>query len=211
MKHSFSRKKATSFALLVSFIIMLFSGLILWIFPHLTNFSISKPILKNQHIVFGTLFALLSLYHMLGINREHLFSYLRRGKDEGFRKHPELLTTLLATALLAMVSTLHLQPFSGSVNTGAESDAAYDRYDHAWSDHHDDLTEYRPEHSRHHHVNDDEERGTSPQLADNRNFSREYDEARFKPDYTDRSRTLSSEAPEDELHRRTTASCVSCH
>lgn len=83
MKHAFSRRKTTSLALLVSFIIMLFSGLILRILPHITNFGFSRPVWKNQHIVFGTLFAMLSLYHMPVIDRKHLFAYLRRGKGDG--------------------------------------------------------------------------------------------------------------------------------
>lgn len=216
MKPVFNRRKATSFGLLFSFLIMLASGIILWIFPQLVGFSsipelggLTRPAWLKQHIVFGILFALLSLYHLFGVNRELFFSYLKKSASTEGTRRTELLTTLLATALIAAVTALHIPAFSGSLKTastfernGDDREAAYER-----------SAEYT-KHTHHHHDHAEygnEDGGSfSPQLADSRDEAMN-DEARFTQEYRNDSQAMNNGAPDDELHRRTTASCASCH
>jgi hypothetical protein len=210
MKPTFNRRKATSFGLLFSFLIMLASGVILWVFPRIATFSavaefggFTKPAWLNQHIVFGILFALLSLYHLFGVNREPFISYLKKSASEGRQRRPELLTTMLATALIAMITALHLQPVSNNVKPGHQIASADDRYADDWS-----ADSGR---SHHHHVDDEYDgRDASPQITD-RDTTGENDAARFSTDERNGVQSASNGAPDDELHRRTTRSCASCH
>jgi hypothetical protein len=215
MKPSFNRRKATSFGLLFSFTILLVSGVILWAFPRIASFSsaaefggVSKPVWLDQHIVFGVLFTLLSLYHLFGVNRELFFSYLKKSASTDGQRHPELLTTLLATALIAVVTALHI-PYS--LKTGDDSAVAVKRND-GDRDAAYGQREKVSERSRHHHFDEDEEwRHASPQLADRGDAAGASDEAQFSAGYQSDSRSANNGAPDDELHRRTTASCASCH
>ena len=217
MKPSFNRRKATSFGLLLSFTILLVSGVILWAFPHIANYGTvpqfggaTKPLWLDQHIVFGILFTLLSLYHLFGVNRELFFSYLKKSASAGRARQPELLTTLLATVLIAVVTALHIPSFSGSLKTGNGSAVAVERgYDNREADY--GQREEFSERSHHHHFDDDEEwRHASPQLAD-RGDAGASDETQFNATSRSNSRSGNNGAPDDELHRRTTASCASCH
>jgi len=218
MKPSFNRRKATSFGLLLSFSILFVTGVILWIFPYLTGLSslqefgrLTKQAWLTQHIVFGILFTLLSLYHLFGVNREPFFSYLKKSTSEGCPHRPELLTTLLSTVCIVMVTTLHLQPFSGSLTTSNEIFGAFERKEedrNAFYEQRAELTE-RP---HHHHFDDDfNKKHTSPQLADCRDTAGVPYDTHFSAEYRNDSPPANSDAPDDELHRRTTASCASCH
>lgn len=218
MKPSFNRRKATSFGLLLSFTILLISGVILWVFPRIASFGdvaefggVTKPVWLDQHIVFGVLFTLLSLYHLFGMNRELFFSYLKKSAGTARQRHPELLTTLLATALIAVVTALHIPGVSGGLKTGSESAVAVERNDGDRDAAYGQREEFS-ERSHHHHFDDDEEwRHASPQLADRGEAAGASDEAQFNADYRNDSPPSNNGAPDDELHRRTTRSCASCH
>lgn len=214
MKPAFNRRKATSLGLFFSFTIMLASGVMLWIFPHIASFGgttefggLPRPAWLNQHIVFGILFALLSLYHLFGVNREPFFSYLKKSANNEGSRRPELLATLLATALIAVITALHVPAVSGSLKTDNETASTFERRVN-WNPV-DEQSEDFTEHSRRHHFHDYHDdfdgRRASPQIADRR------DEAGFSTEYRNDSRAMSNGAPDDELHRRTTASCASCH
>ena len=220
MKPAFNRRKATSFALLFSFLIMLSSGVMLWIFPRIASFGgaaefggFSRPVWLNQHIVFGILFALLSLYHLFGVNREPFFSYLKKSANNGGPRRPEFLATALATALIAVLTALHVPAVSGNLRTSDETASTFERRGN-WNPA-DEQSEDFKEHSRHHHFHDDHDdfdgRRASPQIADRRDADGTSDEAGFSAEFRNASRMMSNEAPDDELHRRTTASCASCH
>jgi uncharacterized iron-regulated membrane protein len=210
MKPTFNRRKATSFGLLFSFLIMLASGLILWIFPRIASFGmvaefggLTKPAWLNQHIVFGILFALFSLYHLFGVNREPFFAYLKKSASNGLHRRPELLTTLLATALIATVTAMHLQPVSNNVTPGNPIALADDRYG--------DDSDADSERSHHHHADEEyDERNASSRVAD-RDTAEKNDAVQFSAEDRNSAQPANNGAPNDELHRRTTKSCASCH
>ena len=218
MKPAFNRRKATSFGLLFSFLIMLASGVILWIFPRLSSFSgaaefggLARPAWLNQHIVFGLLFALLSLYHLFGVNRELLFSYLKKSGSEKGARRPELLLTALATLLIAMITALHLPQVSGSMTSGREMASVVDQNVDEGGAAYEQRAEVS-EHAHHHHVDDEYDgRDASSQISDSRDGAGTSADARFSAESRNPGAPSSSGAPDDELHRRTTRSCASCH
>lgn len=211
MKPTFNRRKATSFELLFSLLIMLASGMILWIFPSIASFGpvaefggLTKPAWLNQHIVFGIIFALLSLYHLFGVNRESFFGYLKKSANEGHPRRPELLTTLLATALIAIITAIHLnQPASGNLIPSNQLASADEYYGDDWN--------ADSERSHHHHLDDEYDGRDESQQITERDTAGESDAAQFSAQERTDAQSASNDAPDDELHRRTTRSCASCH
>ncbi|NTW54686.1 MAG: DUF4405 domain-containing protein [Chlorobaculum sp.] len=220
MNPSFDRRKTTSFGLFFSFTIMLASGIILWKFPRISNLGevaefggLGKPAWLSQHIVFGVLFAALSLYHLFGVNRKLFFSYLNRKTNAGgSRCSTELLVTLLSTALIFVGTVLHVTHYSTGENSVNETSGSFaqngDNRNAAY-----EQNEEFTERSRHRHFfhDDYDDRGASPQIAERGDAAGGSDEALFTPESRTVSRSPNNGAPDDELHRRRTASCASCH
>jgi hypothetical protein len=219
MKKSFSRRKATSFGLFLSFVILLVSGAILYVFPGgngsglLSEFGgLTKPAWLNQHIVFGIAFTLLSLYHLLFINREPFLTYLKKKKNEGRQSQAELLTTIVVTSLIAIGTYIHMQPFSALLNTGKEIAGTPEQKNDDRTALQDNATA-DAERSRRHDFDDRyDDRQASPRLASRWEDSEETTAARFNSGTDDNeSQSANNGAPDDDLHRRTKASCASCH
>ncbi|NTU52139.1 MAG: DUF4405 domain-containing protein [Chlorobiaceae bacterium] len=219
MKPSFNRRKATSFALLFSFLILFASGAILWIFPRIVSFGsvpeaggLTRPVWLKQHIVFGIIFTLLSLYHLFSLNRDAFFSYLKTRSNEGMQRRPELLATLLVTAVIATLTALqHIPSISASMKTGNDISGLSGRVHNNGENREEPRVEFR-EHSHQHHSDEHYDREhASPQPDDRRYAAIENGDPHLNDVSMDASRMMNNGAPDDELHRRTTASCASCH
>jgi len=219
MKKPFSQRMLTSFSLLLSFLLLLISGVILYIFPggngagFIPEFSgLTKPAWLNQHIIFSIIFSLLSLYHLFFINRKPFISYLKKKTSDGRQRTAELLTALILTAFVAIGTYAHLQPYSGMLNTGKKIAGAMERKDDEGLSLQDNTTTYPERFHRYGFEKHYEERHASPRLA----FRREEPEETAGTNFDSSSGNSGSQpmnngAPDDELHRRTTASCASCH
>ena len=219
MKKSFSWRKATSFGLFLSFLILLISGVILSIFPggigsgSIPEFGgLTKPAWLNQHIVFGFAFTLLSLYHLFFINREPFLSYLKKKKTEGRQSRAELLTTIMVTSFLAIGTCIHMQSFSTVLNTPKEIAGTLEQKNVDGPALQDNTTAYLERSHRHGFDDHYDEGQASPRLASRWEESEETAGTRFNSgeDNND-TQPANNGAPDDDLHRRTKASCASCH
>lgn len=205
----------TSFGLFLSLFTLLASGVILYLFPagttsgRVSEFAgLTKPAWLGQHIIFGYAFALLSLFHLFSINREAFFSYLKKRSTERGLRHKELLVTILLTSFIAIGTHARIQPFSGILGIGKQTSGSREGIEFPEPA----TTADHARHHRHHFESDGESREALPFIASRQAEPEE-------PDATaqDSGRgwsggdMMSSQAPDDELHRNTKASCASCH
>lgn len=125
-QQGFSWRIFISLALAASFLMLLVSGIVLYLAPpgRIANWSdwmilgLSKSAWQHQHTIFGYAFALLSLFHLFAINWKAFLSYLK-SKASGSLSHPvELLLTLLLTLLFGFGTHLRWQPFEAVVQLG---------------------------------------------------------------------------------------------
>jgi hypothetical protein len=125
MKNSFSWRIFTSFGLFISFIMILVSGVILYIFPGGRGGGfiwemggLTKPAWQHQHIIFGFAFSLLSLGHLFFINWNAFFSYLKTKTAQGMNRRTEMLTIIILSSFVGIGTYAGIQPFSGILEFG---------------------------------------------------------------------------------------------
>ena len=102
MKKSFSWRVFISFGLFIAVLMMLVSGVILYISPpgRVANWTdwrmigLTKRGWQNQHVIFGFAFLILSLFHLFFINWKAFLSYLKSKTNEGLKSPGELLTII---------------------------------------------------------------------------------------------------------------------
>lgn len=132
MNNKFSWQSFISIGLLLSFIIMLISGLVLYIAPEgsLSRWigwdvlNLTKSQWEKQHTVFSFLFVIFSFLHILLINWDLLISYFVPGKM-AFKSYKELIIAF-AIILLVFVGTLtNLNPFKFITSLGDEISDSY--------------------------------------------------------------------------------------
>ena len=103
MKKSFSWRVFISFGLFIAVLMMLVSGVILYISPpgRVANWTdwrmigLTKRGWQNQHVIFGFAFLILSLFHLFFINWKAFLSYLKSKTNEGLKSPGELLTIIV--------------------------------------------------------------------------------------------------------------------
>ncbi len=133
MNKAFSWRIFTSFGLFLSFLMLLFSGVILYIFPGSRGSGIvwemvgmTKPAWQNQHIIFGFAFSLLSLCHLFFINWKAFFSYLKSKTKEGLQSPRELVVILILSLCFGFGTYFKIQPFSGILGLGKSIAKSYE-------------------------------------------------------------------------------------
>jgi magnesium-transporting ATPase (P-type) len=133
MKKSFSWRIFTSFGLLLSFIMLLVSGVLLYIFPGGRGqrivwelLGLGKPAWQNQHIIFGFAFSLLSLCHLFFINWSAFLSYLKSKTKVGLQSPLELIV-IAALSFFFFLGTYHkIEPFSSILEFGKTISKSYE-------------------------------------------------------------------------------------
>jgi hypothetical protein len=125
MNKSFSWRVFTSFGLFLSFLMLLVSGVILYIFPGSRGpgffwemGGLTKPAWQNQHIIFGFVFSLLSLGHLFFINWKAFISYLKTKTSQGMKRPAELVTIIVLSSFVGIGTYAGMQPFSGILELG---------------------------------------------------------------------------------------------
>lgn len=132
MNRSFSWRVFTSFGLFLSFLMILVSGVILFIFPPRTPgvmwqlLGLSKPAWQNQHIIYGFAFSILSLCHLFFINWKAFFSYVQSKTKEGLQNPRELLVIAALFLLFGFGTFFKIQPFSGILEIGKSISNSWD-------------------------------------------------------------------------------------
>jgi len=115
MKKSFSWRVFISFGLFIALLMMLVSGVILYISPpgRVANWTdwrmigLTKRGWQNQHIIFGFSFLILSLFHLFFINWKAFLSYLKSKTSEGLKSPGELLTIIMLSFLFVIGTFRH--------------------------------------------------------------------------------------------------------
>jgi hypothetical protein len=125
MNKSFSWRIFISFGLFFSFLMLLVSGVILYIFPGSRGSGfigemggLTKPVWQNQHIIFGFAFSLLSLAHLFFINWHAFLSYLKTKTRQGMKRPAELVTIAVLSSFIGIGTYVGMQPFSGILAFG---------------------------------------------------------------------------------------------
>ena len=134
MKQAFSWRIFISFGLSLSFVILLVSGVLLYIFPGSRGNSgfvwemlgLTKPDWQNQHIIFGFAFSILGLFHLLVINGKAFFSYIKNKTTEGLNRPIELLIILLLGLLFGVGTFFKTQPFLSILKLGKSISKSFD-------------------------------------------------------------------------------------
>ncbi|NTV92177.1 MAG: DUF4405 domain-containing protein [Chlorobiaceae bacterium] len=126
MNKPFSWRIFISFGLCIAFIILLVSGVILYIAPSgkpasgvaFRLIGLTKPEWQNQHIIFGFAFSVIALFHLLVINWKAFVSYLKAKASEGFKSPVEFFVIVLLTVLFGLGTYYKIQPFSSILEFG---------------------------------------------------------------------------------------------
>ncbi len=126
MKKSFRWRLFISFGLVIALFMMLVSGVILYISPpgRVANWTdwrligLTKTGWRNQHLIFGFAFTLLSLFHLFLINWKAFLCYLKTKTAEGVRPPIELLAILLFSSFFGVGTYYGLEPFSAIIQFG---------------------------------------------------------------------------------------------
>jgi len=137
MKKSFSWRIFISFGLLLSFLMLLVSGVILYISPpgRVANWTdwrmlgLTKNGWIDQHSIFGFAFALLSIFHLFVINWKAFLSYLKAKATTGLKSPVELFGSLLLALLFGFGTYFSLQPFAAVIDFGDSVSESWEQRD----------------------------------------------------------------------------------
>jgi hypothetical protein len=134
MNKSFSWRAFISFGLFVSFIVLLLSGVILYIGPSGKGNSgvvweiigLTKQAWQKQHIIFGFAFSIFSVFHLSAMNWKSFFSYLKSKAGEGLSRPVELSAILVMALFFGIGTYVGIQPFSGVLDFGKNISKSWD-------------------------------------------------------------------------------------
>ena len=135
MKKAFSWRVFISFGLFIAVLVMLVSGVILYISPpgRVANWTdwrligLTKRGWQHQHIIFGFAFLILSLFHLFVINWKAFFSYLKSKTTEGVKSPSELLTIIMLSVFFGIGTYYGIQPFSAVIKFGDAISGSWER------------------------------------------------------------------------------------
>lgn len=126
MKKKFNWRAFISFGLTYSFIVLLISGIILYMSPagryaHWVNWKImgfTKEGWQSLHTVFSFTFVVLCVFHLFTINWKTFLSYLKSKTQKGLNKKREFFTSTLLFILFTLGITISAPPFQSIMNFG---------------------------------------------------------------------------------------------
>ena len=126
MKKKFSWRSFISFGLFFYFIIILFSGVILYIAPpgRIANWTdweligLTKSQWQTMHTNFTFLFAILSILHLFTINWKTFWSYIKSKARNGLNKKREFYSATILTVIIFLGVVFTFPPFSSVMALG---------------------------------------------------------------------------------------------
>jgi hypothetical protein len=135
MKKLFNWRVFVSFGLFIALLMMLVSGVILYISPpgRVANWTdwriigLTKRGWQNQHIIFGFAFLILSIFHLFLINWKAFFSYLKSKTSQGLKSPAELFTIITLSAFFGVGTYYGVQPFSAVIKFGDSISDSWER------------------------------------------------------------------------------------
>jgi len=135
MKNKFSWKVFISFGLTYSFIIILVSGVMLYMSPpgryaHWVNWKVlgfTKEGWQAIHTVFSYTFVILSIFHLFSINWKSFLSYLKAKSQTGVNKKRELFFSSTLTLLFFFGIIYSVPPFKYIMDFGEYLTASWEK------------------------------------------------------------------------------------
>ncbi|MCK5170862.1 MAG: DUF4405 domain-containing protein [Bacteroidales bacterium] len=132
MNNKFNWQSFISIGLLLSFIVMLISGIVLYIAPEgsLSRWigwdilNLSKKQWEHQHTIFSYLFILFSIFHVFKINWSYLISYFVFEKFKMINLK-EIIVAVVITVLIFMGTLLNWSPFKNVIQFGSNISDSY--------------------------------------------------------------------------------------
>lgn len=126
MKKKFSWKAFISMGLSYSFIVVLITGIVLYLAPvgriaHWTNWTIfgfTKEGWAELHMVFTLLFVILLIFHLFSMNWKIFLSYLKNKKSKGLYRKKELYLSTIFAILVFLGTVYSIPPFSSVIDFG---------------------------------------------------------------------------------------------
>ncbi len=139
MKNKFSWKAFISFGLTYSFIIILVSGIMLYMSPpgryaNWVNWKIlgfTKEGWQAIHTVFSYTFVILSIFHLFTINWKAFLSYLKTKTQTGVNKKRELYLSSLLTLLFFFGIIYAVPPFKYVMDFGEYLTESWEKVEEA--------------------------------------------------------------------------------
>lgn len=126
MKKKFNWRAFISFGLTYSFIIILISGIVLYMSPagryaHWINWKVmgfTKEGWQSLHTVFSFTFVILSVFHLFTINWRAFLSYLKSKTQKGLNKKREFFTSTVLFIIFTLGVIFSVPPFQSVMNFG---------------------------------------------------------------------------------------------
>jgi len=126
MKKNFFWKSFVSFSLVWSFLIILISGIVLYIAPpgrvsNWTNwvlFGFSKAGWQAIHTIFSLTFVFLSVFHLIVFNWKVLWFYFVSKTSKGLNKQKELFASLALIIIVFSGTYFNIQPIKAVIDFG---------------------------------------------------------------------------------------------
>ena len=126
MTNKFNWQSFISIGLLISFIVMLLSGVILYVAPEgsLSRWvgwdvmNLTKKQWEHQHSIFSLVFILFSVFHIIKINWGLLLSYFAL-ENKKLTNIKELLAAFIISILVFVGTFFNLSPFENIIKFGS--------------------------------------------------------------------------------------------
>lgn len=126
MKKKFSWRAFISFTLTWSIIVILLSGIMLYISPpgryaHWVNWTLlgfTKEGWQAIHTLFSLAFVILSILHLVWINWNAFVSYLKSKNSKGFNKTREFVFSFIVIAVVFFGNVFSVLPFKSVMDLG---------------------------------------------------------------------------------------------
>ena len=135
MNGKFSWRVFISFALSYAMIVLLVSGLILYVSPpgryaHWVNWTLwglSKEEWQALHTLFSFSFIVLSVFHLFSANWKAFLSYFRSKKQQGFNKKKEFVFSTLLVLVIFFGTFFSLPPFGNVMALGEDFTESWEK------------------------------------------------------------------------------------
>lgn len=127
-------RSLVSFTLAWMFIVLVVSGVVLYIAPpgrvaHWTDWTL-MGLMKEQwqglHTLASVLFVVGGLFHLLDLNRRAIWNYLKRGRNAGSHFRTSLVVSTLVSAAFVAGTIAGVPPFSWVVDLGERATESWE-------------------------------------------------------------------------------------
>jgi len=135
MKTKFSWRAFISFGLTYAILVILVSGLVLYVSPpgryaHWVNWELlgfSKEGWQAIHTIFSLTFVVLSIFHLFSVNWKAFVSYLKTKSSKGFNKKKEFIFSTLAVLVFFFGTVFGIPPFQSVMDLGESATNSWEK------------------------------------------------------------------------------------